>query len=507
MAQSAFDHWFNMYADAEYADRCRRKRKLRQRKSPGKNYQVDEDVWARYPGCNIMYVASVMAVNNYKRTCTVLFDNGLTADLSITHLRHVTLKDIQCNRYVDYGQGWSARTDIGLINIYDRYGKLQEIHFDDTSEDIDNNFFADEENNCVNDDTVDDVPSSNDITEDKACLSGSTNSIITEIFMVPIPDPEEPTAIYSRCPVWNVSSYAEAEAKAMALVNQDFEYLKAVERAKHRKETSQQHGSIHLEEVNRSQLHETSPQMEFQLTECDLQSLFTESSTLVCQSSTDLPDQQPPTENMNESEEIVLSYQQGTDPQLAEYESSIDRSLIVVLDRTNVQDPSTFKDVGTQTESSTYLSTATINPKHESIAVAYSSQPAEDVLPLAKCKRRSNTWSSKFHRQIEINIASTTTCVSDKQHKFWSNICFNNLFTCASMKFLLSILLVSMIICQLSTGSMIIEKDLNAVPLITRHMILKNIPVLIATIIPFSPILNGPSRSMLELWFYPFAVP
>jgi len=58
MAQSAFDHLFNMHADAAYADRCRRKRKLRQRKSPGKNYQVDEDVWARYPGYNIMYVAS-----------------------------------------------------------------------------------------------------------------------------------------------------------------------------------------------------------------------------------------------------------------------------------------------------------------------------------------------------------------------------------------------------------------------------------------------------------------
>ncbi len=75
------------------------------------------------------------------------------------------------------------------------------------------------------------------------------------------------------------------------------------------------------------------------------------------------------------------------------------------------------------------------------------------------------------------------------------------------MKFLLSILLVSMIIYQLSTGPMIIEKDVNAVQLITRHLILKAIPILITTTIPFSPILNGPSRSMLELWFYPFAVP
>jgi len=57
----------------------------------------------------------------------------------------------------------------------------------------------------------------------------------------------------------------------------------------------------------------------------------------MCQSSTDLAAQQPSTENMNESEDIVLSYQQGTDPQLEEHESSINRSLFVVLDRTNVQ--------------------------------------------------------------------------------------------------------------------------------------------------------------------------
>jgi hypothetical protein len=54
---------------------------------------------------------------------------------------------------------------------------------------------------------------------------------------------------------------------------------------------------------------------------------------------------------------------------------------------------------------------------------------------------------------------------------------------------------------------MIYEKDMNAVPLITRHMVLSAIPILIATIMPFSSSVKGPSRFMLELWFYLFGVP
>ena len=513
MAQAAFDHWFNMHANVAYTDRCRQKKKLRQRKPSGGNYQVGEDVWARHPDGNIMYVASVMAVNNYKRTYNVIFNNGQMFDLPISHLRHVTLEDIQCDRYVDYGEGWSERTDIGAINIYDRYGELQETHFTGESEDIYNELFTDQDHNCVNEHIPDNVPSLNNTAEDKVYIYGSSNSLITEIFVIPIPDPEEPTATYCRCPVWDVSSYAEAEAKAMKLINLDFDYLKAVERAKHRKETSQQHRSLHSFEVNTPQSNETLAQMEFHLTECGSQSLFLESSILMCESSTGLAHKQPSTENMNESEDIILSDQQGINPQLAEHESSTNQSLSVVVDRTDVQDLPTVKEVGTQTESSGYLSTITINLKQELIARVYPNQPVQGVPFLAIFKKKtSRTWP-KYHWQIRNNVSMTTTYLIDKQHKFWSRLRLSNTSNYVFTKFLSSTLLIAMIIFQLSTGSIINERDVNGVPLKIRRIIstdiiyINAIPILIAAIISFSSILNGLSRSMFELWFYPFTVP
>jgi hypothetical protein len=220
-----------------------------------------------------------------------------------------------------------------------------------------------------------------------------------------------------------------------------------------------------------------------------------------------LADQQPSTGNMNESEAIILSNQQGINPQLVEHKSSIDRSLVLVVDRTNVQDLPVVKEIGTQTEASIHLSTATINPQHESIAIAYSNQPVQDVPSLPMSNKRSNSGSSQSHVQMRKAITSASTGIIDEHHKFWSKLCFNKSFTYASMKFLLSILLVTMIICQLSTRSMINKKDMNVVPLITRHTVLSVIPVLVATVMPISSSVKGPSRSMLELWFYPFAVP
>jgi hypothetical protein len=64
---------------------------------------------------------------------------------------------------------------------------------------------------------------------------------------------------------------------------------------------------------------------------------------------------------------------------------------------TDTQDLSTGKEIEMQTESSIYLSTTAINPIHESIAMAYSNQSAEDVPPLTLCNKRSSTWSLKYH--------------------------------------------------------------------------------------------------------------
>ena len=81
----------------------------------------------------------------------------------------------------------------------------------------------------------------NDITEGGGYANSSTDSLGEEVFWVRIPDPEEPTTTYCYCPIWIASSYAEAEAKAMELINQGVDYLEAVERAKHRRKASKQH--------------------------------------------------------------------------------------------------------------------------------------------------------------------------------------------------------------------------------------------------------------------------
>ena len=112
-----------------------------------KDYQVDEDVWARHPNDNIMYIASIIGIDKYHRTCHIAFVNdGQTFTLPINHLRHVTCEDITHNRYVDYEQGWSEHGNYGSINVYDRYGELKETHFLGAFElkHTNNDFFMDE---------------------------------------------------------------------------------------------------------------------------------------------------------------------------------------------------------------------------------------------------------------------------------------------------------------------------------------------------------------------------
>ena len=131
MAQLTFDHVFNMLAEPAYSDRCRRKKQLRQRKSPSGNYQVDEDVWARHPSGNIMYIASVISVDKYHRTCNVAFiDDEQAFNLLVSHLRHITREDIKRNRYVDMVMaGLNAQVSMRLIHMtvmvnYSRFNSL-----------------------------------------------------------------------------------------------------------------------------------------------------------------------------------------------------------------------------------------------------------------------------------------------------------------------------------------------------------------------------------------------
>ncbi|CAF5011795.1 unnamed protein product, partial [Rotaria sp. Silwood1] len=259
MAQCAFDHWFNTLADPSYAERCHRKRKLSQRKSPSGNFQIDEDVWARHPIDNVMYIASVIGIDKSNRSCRVTFvDDGQTSNLPFSDLRHITHEDVKRNRYVDYGHSWTEYTDMGAIVTYDRYGELKTMEFI-AKPNIYDHSLADEEINS----TQEVLPSATSMDVREKADLGTSSSIIN-VFLVRIPDPEDPTATYCNCPVWNASSYEEAEKKAFKLCNEDVDYQKAIQRAQIRRESIQQQSSSSTEALDGLSMPATSPTVESQ---------------------------------------------------------------------------------------------------------------------------------------------------------------------------------------------------------------------------------------------------
>ena len=109
--------------------------------------------------------------------------------------------------------------------------------------------------------------------------------------------------------------------------------------------------------------------MQSQIAECDAHPLATESPTWQCQSFIVLTDHQS-TESMNELEQISPC-QEGIDSQLAENDSSTDQSFSEVIYRANIPDLHAVKEIETQTNSSAYLSTLTVDLKFKPIALAY----------------------------------------------------------------------------------------------------------------------------------------
>jgi hypothetical protein len=190
----------------------------------------------------------------------------------------------------------------------------------------------------------------------------------------------------------------------------------------------------------------------------------------------------------------------------------------LILDRTQdekpqslrVKDSPIVKEVGIQTEPFIPLSMANIDQTHELINGSYSDEPIKEVPAWTNCKtKRNNTWSSNGHGQILKAISSKATFIIGKQCKFWSRFRFTNIST----KLFTSILLTTIIIFHLLSGSTIVNKGVNSMTLTNLHMIsidviFQNVKaIFVATIIPYSSILSGPSRSSFELWPYPFAIP
>jgi hypothetical protein len=227
MAQAEYDHRCNMLSNPVYADRCRRKRDFRRRTTFIKDfYQVDEDVWARHPTDGYMYIASVDRVDIHHMTCQVTFvDNNETLILPIAHVRHVTIEDIERERYVDYGNGWSEPTQLGAIASYDRYGQLITISYDSHS--------------CFSDDSLDqlqEVDVDSQFSSNIRAEPIKSSVLPSERIWIRIPDPDAPTTIYSMCGISGADSYDEAEKRAFQLLEDDKIYLEALRRSRHRPE-------------------------------------------------------------------------------------------------------------------------------------------------------------------------------------------------------------------------------------------------------------------------------
>jgi hypothetical protein len=472
MAQREFDHWWNTLSDPSYAERCRRKHQFRQRKLPIGPYQVDEDVWARHPSDGFMYIASIIAIDRSYFTCRVIFvDDGQTFTLPINHLRHVTLQDIQHNRYIDYGRGWTEHTNTGTIVTYDRYGEQQHVQYTVTPQDVFNYFFTAEESNCIDNDTVDGTPSSIHATEEENYFHLSTN----EPIWVKISDPEVPTATYSTCPIWNVSSYAEAEKKALELCNEDIHYREAVQRAQHRIEACKQIVPLHVEASNNSISHDRLKFIDFQSAES--YPTRAESPTLT--------DQPSP----------VL-----TDLQLL-FDSMPDSTLQPLISIPALKELPAVK-----------LSVAHIDNTNQQMIVIHSQRSMKSHhASTCDAKKIINTHPPKYIRLIFPRLSSKITSIIDKKHAHWLKYCFRHSYVYGFSKHLALILLTLTIVYHLLLGSSLSPKDVHFLPTTTSSTITISVTHSIAMVVFISDMLSsissGPSRSLFERWHYPFTVP
>jgi len=456
MAQRAFDHWWNTLADSAYAERCHRKNKLRQRKSRIDKYQVNEDVWARHPTNGFMYIASVIAVNSSQETCRVTFVlDGRTFTLPLSHLRHLTYEDIQCNRYVDYEHGWTERTKYGTIITCDRYGEVQQVQYG-SLQDILN--CTDDENDFINNDNVDST------AEEKDC----SHTLKREPIWVRIPDPEDPSATFSTCPIWGASSYVEAEKQALELVNQDTDYKEAVQRAQSRMETLQQLVSSHVEELRSLQSHEHMVHGDAQTLIADSTSQHTESSTPIEQLSPSLAEQQLSSENM------------GDNALQASKEVPVPNSKELV----------SVKECGTQTESPISSPMGHVEQQHE-----------ETVL------------TSQGHETPTIDTKETCSAYTPRKHPYVSRFRSHKSLIYAVTE-IVPLLVLALVICsQLLVESPLSRKNnsFETIPRIYKISIgtVYNSAMIFLAANVLSPIskLSGPSRSLFELWFHSFSVP
>ena len=486
MAQRAFDHWFNTLADPAYANRCQRKRKLRQRKSPTGNYQIDEDVWARHPTDGIMYITSVIAINSLHRTCRVMFFNDdQPFDLAFSQLRHVTREDIRCNRYVDYGHSWSDNTKPGIIITYDRYGELESAEYTGISQDAFNGFCTTEDYQFVEDDQTNHILLSSSETENEdvtmILLNDSTN---------------EPTSTDTECLTPNA---LQSEALRRLL-------------------------PILLEEMDNSQVLEMWPDLDVSLVEELRRQLFpSEASTSEDNSSPMMIEQ--PVENepgiTAPAIEFSAPFHVLNDARADKSSQELCQHLILDRSREGNRQSSVVpmasikipvsKEAGTQTESFTSLSIAPIDRSFSSIDEVPSNQLTEysRALEIGK-KTLTSSWSLKCHWLVQENITSTVPLAIDKRDKFRSRFRFEKSFSSGFSKSLSHIILVIVIIHYLLMGSIIKNTtvDSEKLKMIAINVIQHNAMLFVFySGLLLSYMVTSPSKSSPALWWYALAVP
>jgi hypothetical protein len=493
MAQRAFDHCFNTLADPTYADRCQRKRKLRQRKSPTGNYQIDEDVWARHPTDGFVYIASVIAIDSLNRTCRVVFVNDdQPFDLAFSQLRHVTREDIRCNRYVDYGHGWSDDTKPGIIITYDRYGELESTEYTGITQDAVNDFVMTEEYQFVENDRTNHILSSNSETENEDITLSSLNESTNEQTST---DTEYIT-----------SNALQSEALRRLL-------------------------PIFLEEMDTSQLLAIWPDLDVNLIEELRRQSFPSESSASEDDSALVVNEQPllSHEVRRNQPDIIAQAIELSAPFQVRNAAQADKSSQELFDQHFILDRSqdenlqsavvpmasinllVSKEVGTQTESFTSLSMVSIDRSSSSIDELPLDQPTEYCRTSELSKKTStNRWPLNYDWLIQENITSTVPTVIEKRHRFPTTFPFEKPLSSGFTKSRPSVLLAIVIAYCLLIGSIFQETNANfeKLKMASINLIRQNaMPFVFYSGLIWSYMVNGPGKSPPPLWWYALAVP
>ena len=464
-----------------------------QRESPSGNYQIDEDVWARHPTDGIMYIASVIDINSFHHTCRVMFFNDdQSFNLDMSQLRHVTLEEIQRNRYVDYERGWSDNMTPGLSITYNRYGDQLSVEYTGTAHDDFTGFLTTEQWQFLEDDRTDHRLLSSSETEDENITLSSHNE-----------STNEPTSTHSK---YLIPQAFESEAFRRLL-------------------------PIFLEEMDTSQLLDIWPDLDIHLIEQSRQHSSSYVSSTSYDDTTPVVNEQPllSHEVRGNQPDIIAQAIQFSAPfhvvndvqadkssqKLFDQQLIVNRtrdenhqSLVVPMALINLP---AFKDAGTQTESFTSLSMVPFNRSF----ISTDGIPSDQLTKYSRSskmgkKASTSSWSLRCYSLIQENIMSIVQSNIDKRNKFRSRFRFAKLFSSDFTKSRSYVILAIVIIYYLLNGSIIKDTNVNSekhtmifINLIRHH----TVPLVFCSGLLLAYVVNGPGESPPTLWWYALAVP